>query len=160
MACWQCGVSKNRAQSYKMVRGTSTMMITRVDRAQQGQSVNILRAEEMISQIERERKLMADNYESSVMRKWKWFSVIGYKCKNPIHIATGFCTSRQVRNSECLTGIRRITTIRWHIRVTFNPYPTAFPYGNGMVLHFYQQQESSTTKTVHKVINKGLKAYV
>ena len=43
---------------------------------------------------------------------------------------------------------------------TINPYPTAFPYGNGMVLHFYQQQESSTTKTVHKVINKGLKAYV
>ena len=42
----------------------------------------------------------------------------------------------------------------------FNPYPTAFPYGNGMVLHFYQQQESSTTKTVHKVINKGLKVYV
>ena len=41
-----------------------------------------------------------------------------------------------------------------------NPYPTAFPYGNGMVLHFYQQQESSTTKTVHKVINKGLKTYV
>jgi len=40
------------------------------------------------------------------------------------------------------------------------PYPTAFPYGNGMVLHFYQQQESSTTTTVHKVINKGLKAYV
>ena len=44
--------------------------------------------------------------------------------------------------------------------VPFNPYPTAFPYGNGMVLHFYQQQESSTTKTVHKVINKGLKTYV
>ena len=42
----------------------------------------------------------------------------------------------------------------------FNPYPTAFPYGNGTVLHFYQQQESSTTKTVHKVINRGLKAYV
>ena len=40
------------------------------------------------------------------------------------------------------------------------PYSTAFPYGNGMVLHFYQQQESSTTKTVHKVINKGLKTYV
>ena len=46
------------------------------------------------------------------------------------------------------------------IHETHNPYPTAFPYGNGMVLHFYQQQESSTTKTVHKVINKGLKAYV
>ena len=44
--------------------------------------------------------------------------------------------------------------------IFFNPYPTAFPYGNGMVLHFYQQQESSTTKTVHKVINKGLKTYV
>ena len=44
--------------------------------------------------------------------------------------------------------------------VCINPYPTAFPYGNGMVLHFYQQQESSTTKTVHKVINKGLKACV
>ena len=41
-----------------------------------------------------------------------------------------------------------------------NPYRTAFPYGNGMVLHFYQQQDSSTTKTVHKVINKGLKTYV
>jgi len=41
-----------------------------------------------------------------------------------------------------------------------NPYPMAFPYGNDMVLHFYQQQESSTTKTVHKVTNKGLKAYV
>ena len=41
-----------------------------------------------------------------------------------------------------------------------NPYPTAFPYGNGMVLHFYQHQESSTTKTVHKVINKRLKTYV
>ena len=56
----------------------------------------------------------------------------------------------------------------WHIcpekfcimYVYINPYPTAFPYGNGMVLHFYQQQENSTTKTVHKVINKGLKAYV
>ena len=47
-----------------------------------------------------------------------------------------------------------------HKRTVINPYPTAFPYGNGMVLHFYQQQESSTTKTVHKVINKGLKAYV
>ena len=46
------------------------------------------------------------------------------------------------------------------IRSNIIPYPKAFPYGNGMVLHFYQQQESSTTKTVHKVINKGLKAYV
>ena len=45
-------------------------------------------------------------------------------------------------------------------RQQHNPYPTAFPYGNGMVLHFYQQQESTTTKTVYKVINKGLKTYV
>ena len=48
----------------------------------------------------------------------------------------------------------------FYLLCSYNPYPTAFPYGNGMVLHFYQQQESSTTKTVHKVINKGLKAYV
>ena len=48
----------------------------------------------------------------------------------------------------------------WRNSCWFNPYPTAFPYGNGMVLHFYQQQESSTTKTVHKVINKRLKTYV
>ena len=53
----------------------------------------------------------------------------------------------------------RMEQLGWH-RTDFNPYPTAFPYGNGMVIHFYQQQESSTTKTVHKVINKGLKAYV
>ena len=46
------------------------------------------------------------------------------------------------------------------MRLNIIPYPTAFPYGNGMVLHFYKQQESSTTKTVHKVINKGLKGYV
>ena len=44
--------------------------------------------------------------------------------------------------------------------MSINPYPTTFLYGNSMVLHFYQQQESSMTKTVHKVINKGLKAYV
>ena len=46
------------------------------------------------------------------------------------------------------------------IFVQIKPYPTAFPYGNGMVLHFNPQQESSTTKTVHKVVNKGLKTYV
>ena len=47
-----------------------------------------------------------------------------------------------------------------NLAVHINPYPTVFPYGNGVVLHFYQQQESSTTKTIHKVINKGLKTYV
>ena len=55
---------------------------------------------------------------------------------------------------------RVLTRCQIRIELYFNPYPTAFPYGNGMVLHFYQQQESSTTKTVHKVINKGLKTYV
>ena len=49
---------------------------------------------------------------------------------------------------------------QYSIKIDINPYPTAFPYGNGMVLHFYQQQESSMTKIVHKVINKGLKTYV
>ena len=53
-----------------------------------------------------------------------------------------------------------INIVHWQNEDFLNPYPTAFPYGNGMVLHFYQQQESSTTKTVHKVINKGLKTYV
>ena len=51
----------------------------------------------------------------------------------------------------CVNGLRL---------VNINPYPTAFPYGNGIVLHFYQQQESSTTKTVHRAINKSLKTYV
>jgi len=53
-----------------------------------------------------------------------------------------------------------IENLKSHKSPDINPYPTAFPYGNGMVLHFYQQEESSTTKTVHKVINKGLKTYV
>ena len=56
---------------------------------------------------------------------------------------TGIATGLQVPASDNLAPYVS------HI----NPYPTEFPYGNGMVLHFYQQQESSTTKTVHKVIN-------
>ena len=60
-----------------------------------------------------------------------------------------------------LAATRFLLTIQLaQTRLRFNPYPTAFPYGNGMVLHFYQQQESSTTKTVHKVNNKRLKTYV
>jgi len=59
-----------------------------------------------------------------------------------------------------LSVLMKVFTIPYHDRGHINPYPTAFPYGNGMVLHFYQQQESSTTKTGHKVINKGLKTYV
>ena len=60
------------------------------------------------------------------------------------------CVGLRVYDFDALSNV-----FRWFI-----PYPTAFPYGNGMVLHLYQQQESSTTKTVHKVINTGLKAYV
>ena len=56
--------------------------------------------------------------------------------------------------------VAKATETCGRLMILINPYPTAFPYGNGMVLHFYQQQESSTTKTVHKVINKGLKSYV
>ena len=68
-----------------------------------------------------------------------------------------------VKSSNIILGL--VTKIIVHFCTDFtswllNPYPTAFPYGNGMVLHFYQQQESSTTKTVHKVINKRLKTYV
>ena len=59
--------------------------------------------------------------------------------------------------SSCITTL--VSNLLYNLTL-ITPYPTAFPYGNGMVLHFYQQQESSTTKTVHKVINKGLKAYV
>ena len=68
-----------------------------------------------------------------------------------------FLPTRWLSNTIALATDTR--TVGVFLRL-FNPYPTAFPYGNGMVLHFYQQQESSTTKTVHKVINKGLKAYV
>ena len=65
-----------------------------------------------------------------------------------------------VNHPEVFTYIHKLHCISRTQQSFINPYPTAFPYGNGMVLHFYQQQESSTTKTVHKVINKGLKTYV
>ena len=75
----------------------------------------------------------------------------------PLQVAFGYNTIQQFLHAFYFN---RQYTIGKHFSSTFNPYPTAFPYGNGMVLHFYQQQESSTTKTVHKVINKGLKTYV
>ena len=77
-------------------------------------------------------------------------TIFRYLCLPPKH----FIQSRGSFWYGCRLLIRNVWVNR------FNPYPTAFPYGNGMVLHFYQQQESSTTKTVHKVFNKGLKAYV
>ena len=75
----------------------------------------------------------------------------------------GMPTSLNVRNILCIRYNDVTFTAQFYPPQKFaglNPYPTAFPYGNGMVLHFYQQQESSTTKTVHRVINKGLKTYV
>ena len=86
------------------------------------------------------------------------------------------CNETECQGTWAVTAIRHFCTLHWVALLSLifhefvhplhcfsgciNPYPTAFPYGNGMVLHFYQQQESSMTKTVHKVINKGLKAYV
>ena len=68
-------------------------------------------------------------------------------------------TKNAFSDSHITHSTEHTTSHGWLLPV-INPYPTAFPYGNGMVLHFYQQQESSTTKTVHKVINRGLKTYV
>ena len=65
-------------------------------------------------------------------------------------------TKKKMKTEEKNT-IKYINVI---VQSDINPYPTAFPYGNGMVLHFYQQQESSTTKTANRVINKRLKTYV
>ena len=94
---------------------------------------------------------------------------------NKTHIKNKKFSFREVRIIICIKRHFRISgdcvihldpsdskncSVRYIDNWSVNPYPTAFPYGNGMLLHFYQQQESSTTKTVHRVINKGLKAYV
>ena len=81
--------------------------------------------------------------------------------KNSICCCYGAVLSAWQWNPNLFWSIKFYQLLKIPINtLKFNPYPTAFPYGNGMVLHFYQQQESSTTKTVHKVINKGLKTYV
>ena len=106
---------------------------------------------------------------------WTWFEISKLPSRNSFifklrerelsnyffmyNLSSSFCGYRTFRR------VQNIKIIRWTIpskkyEFPIIPYPTAFPYGNGMVLHFYQQQESSTTKTVHKVINKGLKTYV
>ena len=66
----------------------------------------------------------------------------------------------QTDSDVCQEWAVHVTSVRSLLEGSINPYPTAFPYGNGMVLHIYQQQKSSTNKTEHKVINKGLKTYV
>ena len=43
------------------------------------------------------------------------------------------------------------------VELRVNPYRTAFPYGNGMVLHFYQQQESTRPKLYTKSLRRDLK---
>ena len=83
-----------------------------------------------------------------------WYHVVWQVVTNSMHELTYQITQHHPQHHIL------IFTALWTSNPNINPYPTAFPYGNGMVLHFYQQQESSTTKTVHKVINKGLKAYV
>ena len=101
------------------------------------------------------------------------FVLLNYCCglfvlENAVLLELSISAKRIERNNNHLRPEKKHLTSTRHCIVggckclTFSiiPYPTAFPYGNGMVLHFYQQQESSTTKTVHKVINKGLKTYV
>ena len=73
---------------------------------------------------------------------------------------TGRTSCRRNTSFGFRISITGFSNVKCFVILVYIPYPTAFPYGNGMVLHFYQQQESSTTKTVHKVINKGLKTYV
>ena len=95
-----------------------------------------------------------------------WIMLMKYRCS--FFVGFYFCLYSLnhflVTNVQCRCCWCSQNTISWKYTLwlngvnslAINPYPTAFPYGNGMVLHFYQQQESSTTKTVHKIINKGL----
>ena len=93
---------------------------------------------------------------------WESASVQNVICRLAQWLAlTAVVCSKKSQYSMFHSPLRISLHYSGHVwRYKYNPYPTAFPYGNGMVLHFYQQQESSTTKTVHKVINKGLKTYV
>ena len=87
----------------------------------------------------------------------KQWIVLRWECLSALTV-TDFLN--KLRNFQLLSDSGLRATASEFVLGLINPYPTAFPYGNGMVLHFYQQQESSTTKTVHKVISKGLTAYV
>ena len=100
-------------------------------------------------------------YEGKPQNVWYLCNALKIKHRNPPNPRPKQWPSGRRVEQELLdlhTG--RPLTECDYTRCCINPYPTAFPYGNGMVLHFYQQQDSSTTKTVHKVINKGLKTYV
>ena len=39
----------------------------------------------------------------------------------------------------------------------FNPYPTAFPYGNGMVLHFTSNKAAARPKLYTESLTRDLK---
>ena len=101
--------------------------------------------------------------DGSISVKTRWLLVVS--AYFALSALLYMCKQERPRSQEqaCITE-KKYSALTSNFSVLcllyFNPYPTAFPYGNGMVLHFYQQQESSTTKTVHKVINRGLKAYV
>ena len=86
--------------------------------------------------------------------------VVAQRLNSFFFIGITFCLQKRISFRKHHSTVSQLARIADFITHDFNPYPTAFPYGNGMVLHFYQQQESSTTKTVYKVINKGLKTYV
>ena len=103
-----------------------------------------------------EMEHISNNTSTHVLRL-KWVSLKNDEPKIPDNTPLLENVNMQVLHIEnCSLNIILLSSFVGFV----NPYPTAFPYGNGMVLHFYQQQESSTTKTAHKVINKRLKAYV
>ena len=117
------------------------------------------------------RAITCSNYSKGAQRNLRFSQVI-IKIQVFGIVSHWLCSFRRLQSDTNVRNVRDYATqhhisedqnILWiasNKASCINPYPTAFPYGNGMVLHFYQQQESSTTKTVHKVINKGLKAYV
>ena len=66
--------------------------------------------------------------------------------------------------APCLFCIFPFQWPQCHIALCGQPLTLILPRSRTGTVWFYtstsQQQESSTTKTVHKVINKGLKTYV
>ena len=131
-----------------------------------GLIINVDKTKAMVQKrrLREEGTLTVEDQRSEMVRSFKYLgtviNVINYETEE---IRARILAANKAYSSLQTTfrskQIHRNNKIRPY-KTLINPYPTAFPYGNGMVLHFYQQQESSTTKTVHKVINKGLKTYV
>ena len=99
------------------------------------------------------------NHNSLVVKSIQQDATVAFILRNgfTLHVSGDNSTHHQEYNAVYGLSGRQVYLCCNFVNI---PYPTAFPYGNGMVLHLYQQQESSTTKTVHIVINKGLKTYV